>query len=81
MMISSTRTGLTSPSLTTYGRKCNRMSPRGQRIRAKQQTVTPLLHRPKTETFTPMLSIPRADKAIRMNAQTARIEAGSVLLP
>jgi hypothetical protein len=32
----------------TYGRESNRVLPRGQRIRAKQQTVTPLLHRPKT---------------------------------
>ena len=27
----------------TYGRQSNRMSPHGQRIRAKQQTVTPLI--------------------------------------
>ena len=36
-MITSTRSGLPSPRWT-YGRKSNRTSPRGQRIRAKQPT-------------------------------------------
>ena len=47
LMRTSSRSRLASPRWT-YGRESNRMLPRGQRIRAKQQTVTPLLHRPKT---------------------------------